>query len=101
MRNWPKSMNGPSFETFAEIARSTGTYTFFGMPRRDDDGTFRISQVVIDANGKLVGHYDKMHIAQFVKSFEKPYFKPGRHMFVFDVAGVRTAPVICDDHRFT
>ena len=69
MRNWPKSMNGPSFETFAKIARSTGTYICFGMPRRDDDGTFRISQVVIDANGKLVGHYDKMHIAQFGKSF--------------------------------
>ena len=93
-------MNGPSFETFAEIARSTGTYTFFGMPRRDDDGTFRISQVVIDANGKLVGHYDKMHIAQFGESLEKPYFKPGRHLFVFDVAGVRTAPIICYDHRF-
>jgi predicted amidohydrolase len=95
-----EDLNGPSFTTFSEVARKTGAYICFGMPRRDEDGTFRISQVVIDNKGQLVGHYDKMHIAQFGESIEKPYFKPGSHLLVFEVAGIRTAPIICYDHRF-
>jgi predicted amidohydrolase len=95
-----EGLNGPSFAAFSQVAKNTGTHICFGMPRREDDDTFRISQIVINDQGELVGHYDKMHIAQFGESMEKPYFKPGRHLLVFDVAGVRVAPIICYDHRF-
>ncbi|MBC8445068.1 MAG: carbon-nitrogen hydrolase family protein [Rhodospirillaceae bacterium] len=95
-----EGLNGPSFKVFSKVARKTGAAICFGMPRRDDDGSFRISQVVIGSKGELVGYYDKMHIAQFGESIEKPYFNPGRHLLVFDVAGIRTAPIICYDHRF-
>ncbi|NQU57936.1 MAG: carbon-nitrogen hydrolase family protein [Rhodospirillales bacterium] len=95
-----EGLDGASFAAFSEVARNSGAFICFGMPRRADDGTYAISQVVIDGNGNLVGHYDKMHVAQFGESIEKPYFKPGRHLLVFEVAGVRTAPIICYDHRF-
>ncbi len=95
-----EDLSGTSFSIFAEVARNTGATICFGMPRRADDGTFRISQVVIDDRGELVGYYDKLHVAQFGESIEKPYFKPGRHLLIFDVAGIKTAPIICYDHRF-
>ena len=95
-----EGLDGPAFSAFSQIAKATGAFICFGMPRRDDDGTYSISQVVIDGHGNLVGYYDKMHVAQFGQSIEKPYFKPGRHLLVFEVAGIRTAPIICYDHRF-
>lgn len=95
-----ENMEGPSVATFAKIARKTGAFICFGMPRRHEDASHTISQVVIDNRGNVVGFYDKMHTAQFGESVEKPYFKPGRHLLVFEVAGVRTAPIICYDHRF-
>jgi len=95
-----EGLDGPSFTAFSEVARNSGTFICYGMPRCGDDGTYTISQIIIDDNGNLVGHYDKMHMAQFGDSIEKPYFKPGRHLLVFEVAGIRTAPIICYDHRF-
>lgn len=95
-----EGLDGPSVQAFSKAARETGAFICFGMPRVTDDGTFRISQVVVNDRGDIVGHYDKVHMAQFGESMEKPYFKPGRHLLVFDVAGVRCAPIICYDHRF-
>ena len=95
-----EGMDGPSVAAFASVAKHTGAFICFGMPRRDDEGFFHISQVVIDPTGRVVGHYDKMHMAQFGASMEKPYFKPGRHLLTFEVGGIRVAPIICYDHRF-
>ena len=95
-----EGMDGPSVSAFATVAKNTGAFICFGMPRRDDAGSYHISQVVIDPDGRVVGHYDKMHMAQFGASIEKPYFKPGRHLLAFEVAGIRAAPIICYDHRF-
>ena len=95
-----EDLDGRSVSVFGNVAKTTGAFVCFGMPRRGEDGSFHISQVVIDPKGLVIGYYDKMHVAQFGASIEKPYFKPGRHLLAFDVAGVRVAPIICYDHRF-
>jgi len=100
LKELAEGLDGQSVSVFGAVAKTTGAFICFGMPRQGDNGCLHISQVVMDPNGQIVGYYDKMHVAQFGASIEKPYFKPGRHLLIFDVAGVRVAPIICYDHRF-
>ncbi|VVB65539.1 Nitrilase [Candidatus Gugararchaeum adminiculabundum] len=59
------------------------------------------SSVVIDANGKLVGKYRKMHIPYDPRFYEKTYFSPGDLGFkVVDLGKVKIAPLVCWDQWF-
>ncbi len=95
-----EDLHGPSTAVFSKTAQEIGAYVCFGLPRQADDNTYRISQIVIDGKGQLVGHYDKIHLAGSGEAAESSHFSPGHHLLVFDVAGVRTAPIICYDQRF-
>ncbi len=92
-------LQGPSFETFSALAQEFRCAVVYGLPRRSDGG-FRISQVAVGPDGEIIGHFDKLHIAQFGASPEKEYFERGSHLFVFAHEGVRIAPIICYDIRF-
>jgi nitrilase len=92
-------LDGPSYRTFSALARATGSVIVYGFPRRGDDG-YRITQAVVAADGTLLGHYDKLHIAQFGASMERDYFIPGEALFLFEVGGLTVAPIICYDIRF-
>lgn len=85
--------------SMAELAREIDTPICFGMPRRHE-GNCHISQVTIDRDGSLLGCYDKVHIAQFGASIERPYFASGKNICVFDTGGFRFGVVICYDMRF-
>lgn len=52
-------------------------------------------------DGKLLGYYDKLHLAQFEASAEATAFTSGDHLFSFTVKGLRLAPLICYDIRFS
>lgn len=91
--------DGWLFSSMAELAREIDTPICFGMPRRDR-GSCYISQVTIARDGSLLGCYDKVHIAQFGASIERPYFTPGKHICVFDAGRFRFGVVICYDMRF-
>ena len=92
-------MEGWLVESMAELARDTNSSISFGMPRQDENGRY-ISQVFVDASGELITYYDKLHIAQFGASMEKPYFKAGDHISVVEIAGFRLGVLICYDMRF-
>ena len=91
-------LNGASSRSFAGLAARHGTHVVFGMPRRDGNEYF-ISMVAVGPEGNLVGHYDKLHIAQFGASMEKEYFQRGKHLFVFEINSFRIAPIVCYDIR--
>ncbi len=91
-------LEGPSFELFRALAREHEVAIAYGIPRLADDG-YRITQVVVGEEGQRLGHFDKIHIAQYGASFEKEYFTRGRHLFVFEHRGIRIAPIICYDIR--
>lgn len=93
-----EEIDGPSFETWAPIAKKHQTTIVYGIPRRAETG-YRISQVVVGPDGALVGYFDKIHIAQYGASMEKEYFDRADRLFVFTVNGVRIAPIICYDIR--
>lgn len=93
-----EALDGPSFEVMRHVARDFGVAVVYGIPRKAD-GDYRISQVVVGSDGELVGYFDKIHIAHYGASFEKEYFARGAHLFVFEHAGLRIAPIICYDIR--
>jgi predicted amidohydrolase len=92
-------LDGPTGEVFSRLARDTGTPLFYGIPRRDGERNL-ITQVAVGADGGRLGHFDKLHMAQFGASREKHYFDPGDHLLVVEVGGIRVAPIICYDIRF-
>ena len=93
-----ESLNGPSVERFAELARTTGAMVVFGMARRAKSG-FRISQIILSATGELAVCYDKMHLCQYGASCEKKFFECGQKIITVDIKGWTVAPLICFDIR--
>lgn len=91
-------LHGSSVSKMQALAVRYRTAIVFGMPRIEA-GEFYISQAIIDANGELLDCYDKLHICQYGASMEKDYFQRGNHLSVFEVAGIRFAPIICYDIR--
>lgn len=91
-------LDGASFVTWSDVARSHGCHVSYGFARRAEDGLF-ITIAVVGPDGALVGHYDKLHLAQYGASMEKEYFTRGDHLFTFELCGFRTAPIICYDIR--
>lgn len=92
-------LDGPSFQAFSKLARALGCPVVYGFARQTDEGV-TICQAVVGAGGNLLGHYDKLHLAQFGASAEAAAFTPGDHLFSFSVKGLRLALLICYDIRF-
>jgi len=93
-----EDLDGPSHSAWSLVARRYGVTIVFGIVRRDSSGYY-ISQLAVGPYGNLLGHFDKIHIAQFGASKEKGYFQRGNRLFVFEINGVRIAPIICYDIR--
>ncbi len=91
-------LNGPSYEIFSELAKEFNVCIVYGIPRKDKRD-FYISQVAVGPSGNILGHFDKLHIAQFGFSSEKKYFNRGQDLFVFEYKGIKVAPIICYDIR--
>ncbi|RZI49429.1 carbon-nitrogen family hydrolase [Lactococcus kimchii] len=61
-------------------------------------GKFYNSQVIVDCEGQILSNYDKVHL--FGPMDEEKYVSRGSVDNVFDLAGVKSAGVICYDLRF-
>lgn len=92
-------LDGVSFQTWAAIAAEFGTFVSYSFARRDETGTY-ISIAVVTPEGKLAGHYDKLHLCQYGASMEKEYFQAGHQLFTFQIKGFTLSPIICYDIRF-
>ena len=91
-------LTGASFEIWRDVAREYGVFICYSFAREDQKG-FYISVAVINANGELVGYYDKLHLAHYGASMEKDYFTRGSHLFTFKLKDFCLAPIICYDIR--
>jgi len=68
---------GKSTSALAEVARETGTIIIASLFERRSAGVYHNTAAIIDANGKLLGKYRKMHIPDDPLYHEKFYFAPG------------------------
>ena len=92
-------LDGPTFQALSPIASEHRCHILYGFPRIAGD-RYRISHNLIGPDGARAGHFDKLHLAQYGASMEKEYFDEGEALFLFDVNGVKLAPIICYDIRF-
>lgn len=93
-----EELEGPSFQCWKVVSRKYRVFIVYGFARRAENSTY-ISIGVVGPDGNFVGHYDKIHLAQFGASMEKDYFNNGTHLFTFSVKGFKLAPIICYDIR--
>ena len=118
---WPEALIMPEIDDFGieplvqSLVRDTGTPLFTGCARYDKtaDGWMN-SSCLINADGEIAGHYDKLHLAPFGEYAPLgAYFpfiqrwvpaisdlKPGRDPKVFTVGSRRFGPLICFEVLF-
>jgi N-carbamoylputrescine amidase len=68
---------GKSTSALGEVARETGAIIIASLFEKRSAGIFHNTAAIIDANGKLLGKYRKMHIPDDPLYHEKFYFAPG------------------------
>ncbi len=91
-------LDGPSFQSWRQIAQEFNCHIAYSFARQGDDAYY-ICLAVVSPAGELVGHYDKLHLAQYGASMEKDYFQRGDHLFTFKIRDLTFAPIICYDLR--
>jgi len=68
---------GPSTTAFQKLARKHGVVIVASLFERRAAGLYHNTAVIIDADGRLLGIYRKMHIPDDPLFYEKFYFTPG------------------------
>jgi N-carbamoylputrescine amidase len=68
---------GESTSTLGELARELGVVIVASLFEKRRAGLYHNTAVVLDANGKMLGKYRKMHIPDDPLYHEKFYFAPG------------------------
>jgi beta-ureidopropionase len=106
--HWFDVLPGPLTERLFGIAREAGIVVVFPYAERDGISHYN-SALVIDADGRVLGKYRKVHIPAYFPSnrpggtgsFERLYFAPGNLGFpVFDTSKGRIGVQICYDRMF-
>lgn len=98
LKDLAEELDGPSFQCWRSVAQERGVHISYSFARRAA-GKFHICIAVVGPDGQRVGHYDKLHLAQYGASMEKEYFSRGDHVFTFSINEFRIAPIICYDIR--
>jgi N-carbamoylputrescine amidase len=68
---------GPTTDRMQTLARELAVVIVVPLFEREAAGVYRNSAAVIDADGRLMGTYRKMHIPDDPLYYEKFYFTPG------------------------
>jgi N-carbamoylputrescine amidase len=92
---------GPTSDCFSRLAAELGIVIVGSIFERRTAGVYHNTAIVIDADGRLLGLYRKMHIPDDPLYFEKYYFTPGDLGFrCFDTRFARIAVLVCWDQWY-
>jgi N-carbamoylputrescine amidase len=92
---------GPTTGALSEAARKAGVAVVAPIFERRAAGLYHNSAAVIDADGKVLGLYRKMHIPDDPAYYEKFYFTPGDLGFpAFDTQKGKISTLICWDQWY-
>ena len=96
-----ETIPGPTTEELGETARANKVVIVASLFERRAAGVYHNTAVIIDADGKLLGSYRKMHIPDDPLYYEKFYFTPGDLGFrAFDTACGRVGTLVCWDQWY-
>src|SRR2546421_7910268 len=71
-----ETIPGPATEMLSQVARQKKVVVIASLFEKRAAGVYHNTAVMIDADGKLVGKYRKMHIPDDPLYYEKFYFTP-------------------------
>jgi N-carbamoylputrescine amidase len=92
---------GPTSEALARVAREARVVIIGSLFERRAAGVYHNTAVIIDADGRQLGMYRKMHIPDDPLYYEKFYFTPGDLGFrAFDTACGRIGTLVCWDQWY-
>ncbi len=75
--NLAEAIPGPTTERFEALAKELGVVIIASLFEKRARGLYHNTTAVIDADGKYLGKYRKMHIPDDPGYYEKYYFTPG------------------------
>jgi len=96
VRECAEPQDGPFVSEAAEIARRHRVALVIGYPERASDAVYNAC-AVIDDKGALLGSYRKVHLS---RQYEKKTFATGEDFQLYELAGLKVAPLICYDVEF-
>lgn len=92
---------GPSTEIFTALAKELGVVIIASLFEKRAAGLYHNTAVIIDADGKYLGKYRKMHIPDDPLFYEKFYFTPGDLGFkAWDTRFGRIGVCVCWDQWY-
>ena len=93
--------DGPTVQRMREEARRLGMAIVVPVYEAAAAGLYYNTAAVVDADGRYLGKFRKMHIPHVVGFYEKYYFKPGDIGYpVFETAFCKVGVYICYDRHF-
>jgi beta-ureidopropionase len=94
--------DGPTTRLMAELARQHEIVLIVSVYEEDLTGVYYNTAAVIDADGRYLGKFRKMHIPHCAPGFwEKFYFRPGNLGYpVFETRVGKVGVYICYDRHF-
>jgi N-carbamoylputrescine amidase len=96
-----ESIPGPSTEALSRIASELGVVIIASLFERRAEGLYHNTAAIIDADGRYLGKYRKMHIPDDPQYYEKFYFTPGDLGFrAWDTKFGRIGVLICWDQWY-
>ncbi len=96
-----ETIPGPTTEVLSKLAASEKIVIVASLFEKRAKGIYHNTAVVLDADGKLLGKYRKMHIPDDPGFYEKFYFVPGDTGFkAFDTRYAKIGVLICWDQWF-
>ena len=99
--NYSETIPGESSKVFSAIAKKYKVVIIVPIFEKDKKGHYHNSAVVINADGKLMPTYRKIHIPQDPLFYEKNYFKEGDTGYkIYKTKYATFAVLICYDQLF-
>jgi len=99
--NLAEAIPGPSTEALGKIAKEKGVVIIASLFEKRAQGLYHNTTAVIDADGRFLGKYRKMHIPDDPAYYEKFYFTPGDLGYkVFNTKFARIGVLICWDQWY-
>jgi N-carbamoylputrescine amidase len=99
--NLAETIPGPTTDAFQEFAKKHDVVVIASVFEKRAPGVYHNTAAVIDADGKLLGIYRKMHIPDDPLYYEKFYFTPGDLGFkAFQTKYAKIGTLVCWDQWY-
>lgn len=99
--DWAEPVPGPTSESLGKVAKETRMAIVGSVFERRMSGIYHNTAFVVDADGKYLGKYRKMHIPDDPLYLEKFYFTPGDLGFqAFQTTYAKVGTLVCWDQWY-